>query len=763
MIRHPNNRNQLVPAALLLVIVFILIFLAYRFTTGQLRTPTPTTFLGLLEKTSTVSPRPSRTPSPTMTLTPRPSWTLRPSSTATITPTSTPTATISQQPTLTPANPLQRNDRYKLVDWSPARADQLLTQLNPDSLFPRPADRQKAEYLEAFDLATIAYREALLRFPESPLADQWRWGYAYLLTHVNAPQSGELYTNLITEALNAKQVILEDLSGWFFSREHRLSLQVIPMPPLPGYLSNQIVTILGKGGVYFWLLESPNGFQSYLLHSYFDYTNDTEAFSILADLTNDSGLEIAIYHTPVLEESDISPPHVFDLSETPPVELPVAQSLPFRFGLDHPVTWEVQTDSTGSKQLIFNSTILPSCPVVVSRKYTWDGRIFKPGEIEFNINPVIELLGYCELIADHASLVWGPETAIQLIEPLLPSWPPAQDLRGKPYPSDARDEWSYRLGVLYALAGNPAKAIGYLEKVIDAPTSPSSQWIGPAGQFMDTYRQPEDLYKACQASPVCNLRDALRQVVSTVPQADYNLLPAYLQQFVIPVRSSGIFDFEMDEDPERWVLVQHTPLQQLELWILARTSDAVHPLFVDQLDTGNPVLRYFDPESDEVIVQWKQKEGFILKRVDGSLKPYIVHVNVEFRPTTYSRDALLRATEALLRQGNAQQALEILTDLLDSGKFNCTNYHICDRFYYTIGLAYEMTGQESQAIEWYLRLWREYRSSPLTIAVRLKLALIGTSTPTPTNTLPAHTPAGSVTITSTATQTRTPTIETPYP
>jgi hypothetical protein len=73
-----------------------------------------------------------------------------------------------------------------------------------------------------------------------------------------------------------------------------------------------------------------------------------------------------------------------------------------------------------------------------------------------------------------------------------------------------------------------------------------------------------------------------------------------------------------------------------------------------------------------------------------------------------------------------------------------------------------MANLESQAVEAYLTLWRNYSRSPFTIMARLKLKGEGISvaTPVPSGT-PSPTPSPTPTITGTP-PTPTPTIEIPY-
>jgi hypothetical protein len=62
-----------------------------------------------------------------------------------------------------------------------------------------------------------------------------------------------------------------------------------------------------------------------------------------------------------------------------------------------------------------------------------------------------------------------------------------------------------------------------------------------------------------------------------------------------------------------------------------------------------------------------------------------------------------------------------LEAVLNSGRFNCRSQNICDRFYYFLGLAYELSGNLKSARDAYLTLWWENSASPLTVIARMKL------------------------------------------
>ncbi|MGE5221790.1 MAG: hypothetical protein ACM3PY_05095 [Omnitrophica WOR_2 bacterium] len=738
--------------ALILVVIFLMLALAYGLNAGlkPLVVATPNTALSIVELTPLYSPTFTITPSATPS--PRPTWTLRPSSTPTITPTPAPTNTPGPIPLLTAAKPLKFNDLYTLKKWTSADANSLVDRMvsYPDALFSSPEDQIRPEHDAYFYYAVFAAREALLRFPKDPMALHWRWQLAYSLAHLDDPQADQVYAGLVVNALDSRQATLSGLPEWFSQQEYRMQLETFQLTARPEYLSSQVVEIKandpGGGAAYFWLLETPNGFQAFPLSSHFDFAHRISSSFFQADLTGDGSPEAVMTYSPSPGDTLFKPARVFDLSAVPPRELKFAPSLPLDFGADYQNEWLPQDE-----KLVFKASLFPSCPVNVTRTYQWKGNEFTFESTQFQVKPAAKLLAWCADVVTHAETYWGPEAAIAFMQTLLPDWPPQNDVHGKPYPLDAKDEWRLRIGILYALAGNQAEAKRYLQDVIAKPVESSSRWITPAQQFLAAYQKPADLYRACLLVSDCDPRQALRQITSLIPLKDYDQASNFLLRYEVTLRASGLFDFENNGKPERWFLVRHKPLDALEFWILAPAADSIRALYIDTSETNNPAPYYHEPVETPPIVQIKMKEGFILHRVPTTQEPYIEHVTVEFTPTMYTKDTLQSAIDALFSGEAPGKVLQTLVALQKSPEFNCLNYRICDKFYYTLGLAYELTGDNLDAIDAYVKLWWENVENPYTTMARLKLI----ATPLVTRT-PTITPTRTITPTPTITNTRNP-------
>jgi hypothetical protein len=731
-------RNPLLPAVLLAGVIFGLIFVALRAASAlPVFQPEPLAALPSLE------PSPSATLLPLTTETPtaRPTWTLRPSASPTHTSTATTTPTATLYPSLTPARPLQFNDLYRLREWTVAQADQMLALLRdyPEARFRTDAERSDPRFNEAYYYPAFAYQESILRFPEDPAAEAWKWALAYSLARNADPQSGTYYADLIAQALNSSETRLNNLPAWFEDHERRLELEVFPLSAPAGYDSSHILHISAEGSAVIWLLEKSAEFETHLLASKFDFAAGITGGFETGDLTGDGTEEIVIFYSQPADSTLLDTPVVFSLLGAPPAELPFAASTPFDLGAAFKGEWRILPDESGGNLLQFTARILPACPADITRTYRWDNGSFKLESTDYAIQPEPNIVEYCEITVEHAARLWGYSVTAEFMEAVLPYWPPERKVDGRLYAADARDEWLYRLGIAHALAGNMDSARSFLQEALEFPSIPDGQWIELAQDFLQVYQSQDNLYLACRQSLTCDPRAALQKQVFKIPLDRYAFITSDLRDIGIAIRSNGLFDFDQDGQPERWIIVRHEETQKLELWILAQDNESIHALFVDVVDTGQPNFRYSDFPEDPPIVQMQLGQGFKLERLPDTGQSFLTYHRVEFRPTTYTLDTLDGAILDLFSGEDPAAILQTLEDLQGSQRFNCLNFRICDKFYYMLGLAYELNGRGSDAIDTYIKLWWEYRDSPFTTMARLKLEPLSHVTPVPTG-IPTGTP-----------------------
>lgn len=716
----------------------------------------------------TITPVPSLTSSntSTITLTPGPTWTLRPSATVTDTPTPTRTTTPTLIRTITPAKPALLNYSYELKSWDLSQQSRTLELLRANTILVHSDD--------SFRTLAYAEGEAYLRFPEASDAIQWRWDRAYNLIRIRDLQAMSLYADLIKSAISTGQVRSSDLPTWFTQYETRLTLQISPLPPKTGELGRELIVITGEGSAYFWLVENPIGTSIYPLINEINFDHPHENAFLYDDLTGDGAPDLVIYRLTSPDETQLVPPHIFDLSVSPPVELTIENHAPIDFGMEPRTEVEIGSGATGGKRLRVTTLLLPACPAYVTQEYIWNGDVFTVSLLQYELVPVSEMRAYCEIVIDEASSGWGPEAAISVIKPLLDIWPPETDTQGHPYPIDANDQLRYRLGVLFALAGQPSEAVRYLNEIISTPTVSDSTWVTHAQQFLRVYMQPENLFSACQQAQFCNLRDAMRTMVKNSTFDNTTQILVYLQANGVIIRSSGVFDFDMDGQDEHWIIIRPKPDAKLEFWILSQMVNGVQAIFVQVYEGTETLPYYHQPAGSIPVVQLELHRGFIFKRLKDTREAYVEWVDVEFARPTLIRDGFLQALAELMDGANPGSIRDMLHELLNSPRFmgDCIAFRICDQFHYTLGLVYNLLGEYGNTIDQYLWVWRNYGQSSYATLARLKLdyfplpTYTRTSPPSPAPTL-TRTPTSSIptsTRTVTPTFTLTPTVTvTPTP
>jgi len=436
--------------------------------------------------------------------------------------------------------------------------------------------------------------------------------------------------------------------------------------------------------------------------------------------------------------------------------------------MDYTVGWQAVQDEQSGFDLQVRSTLFPACPMELKRTYRWDGDWFQPVKTEYLVKPEATTLSFCRLLVDHAISVWGPGAAIQIMRPILPDWPPTTQEDGTPFPADAHDEWRFRAGIYQALLGEREAALRAFEEIVDSPAVPNSTWITRAKGWLNTYQDSQDVYRACVNTEHCSPARALSYLVGNLGRSDYPSSLNILAKRGLSLTSSGYFDFDGDHSREIWFTVRHRPGEKLELWILAPYSEGIKAILVDLVDSNKPALSILDQETIPPTILLNDSKAFSFDRLPGTLEPYLTwHELPRFYRNRFE-EPLNTAIQDLF---NGEDAATIQKTLLDLQKYPgllCRGTWSCDKYYYMLGLASELAGDQRQAIDAYVQLWSDYSKSPFTSMARLKLAgksiaLAVTQTPTVptpiTRTItPTITPTATPTITGTPpTSTATPT------
>lgn len=762
-----ESQFHFLPAIVLIGLVGVLIVTAFVLLSGI---PEPAFLTSRKRVPAAVVPvLASETPTETVTITPsatsRPTWTLQPSmtSTATLTSTWTPTATRERFPTLTAARPFQINERYEFVSLNADRMDQIVRTLAdyPDAAFPTSQRRLDPAYDAYFIYPALAYQEALLRFPTAAQADRWHWGLAYSQARLGETQAVDFYRRSISRVMNQAGISVEELSAWFANQTPDLSLLVHTLDVIPGQPALFLLEI-PEGNVFYLFNPDITGENAiYALSEGFDFQNGGKAKYAALDLDADGSLELALYKPEASGAKTLAAPRFFKLGGTVPQELPVEPLKPFDYQMDFSINLSSGfVQGSGGQVLDLSAVFYPACPFTAKIAYQWDEEtagVKQVGLITYQLEPVEATLTYCEPLLDHAQALWPLEARRAVEEALLPFWPPETDPQGRPYPVSNSDELHFRYGLTLTLLGYPdelQEANRVLEELAQAPRDPDGPWSQTARQFLDVLGDGSGLYQACQDTQTCDIRQAFQRIARHV---DPRTVVVDLPRLGITVRSRGNFDFDQDGNAEHWVLLRPRSNAELEFWILEESGPGFQALFVDLVDINNPQPFWADPQVYPGVFQIQADLGYRMLHLASDSSGYLELVDVRPVLTTYTRDEVFHAEKALMAGESPAQVRDALLTVLDSGRFNCLNDRICDRFWYTLGLAYELAGDYGEARDTYIKLWWENSRSPLTALARLKLNFISpTTTPTriPTQTRTptlSSTPGSTPSVTATAT------------
>ncbi len=633
----------------------------------------------------------------------------------------------------------------------------------PNTLTQKARGDDNAGYWSAFTYAVSALKEAILRFPDDLHTEGWQWRLAQSMARSGDEAGSEIYANLIASALNRNDTSIEYLPDWFRSKEPGSNLYIIETPPPAGSHASYLLQLESAGSAFIWLLEGPSGFSAYSLADEFDFNGNIPSRVILSDLTGDGFEEAVVFKsneritspgsstaeqitTPV---QDFTLPRVFDLSKTPGKELFFAEGEDqTKLNIDFLNRWGMIKNPDGQNNLVFDGLTFPACPVTIHFEYAWDGTFLRRVGSDYSVDPQNSQLPLCHVIVDHAEQHWDTQASIKLMEALLPVFQPEAPAPGKILdPTDeanAKDEWIYRLGISHALIGNFETALDYFKTITQRdpaalPPFAERQWHTPANDFLNRYQEAEDVYAACLDAPLCDPSRALSYLGRNLPESSLVDPNTWLFQHGVNLISSGYQDFDGDATPERWFVTRHRPLEKPELWIIAETLANPLAVLVDNVDAAKPVWQILEGENGETVVKMGSGRHFMLARHPETKMPLVNWLEPPFRlppaatmPNRFNREVML-AEQALFAGEDPVTVMTNLSNLKDFPGLVCETTWTCDRYYYLLGLAAELAGNEKLAVEAYLELWRNYARSPFTTMARLKLlgAALSLTTPTP--------------------------------
>lgn len=632
-----------------------------------------------------------------------------------------PTATPTPFPDilLTPDAPLP-DVTYRLADWSPELANhQALLMKGYEQLMGHYflSSITEETYYGSYVHEAQAYQEALLRYPDDPQALKWRLGMITNLAISGDSSAEQLYRELIVDALNRGELVLGEnsLRNWFhtFPSDYEIGLRAIP--PLPGYLSSHIISIQSGysiGGAIFLLLETSDGFISYPIQNNLGNVVASLTRTDLADLTGDGILDLAIYegfHNGTFIGGRIS---VYDLSRVPPTRLSFGPEPSWLFSISRGIgTVTGETGGSYLQVIIYDRSLCADSFIVT---FAWNGQWFEQTGLEISYSGSTNSWGCLDLLdnrgwvqpseIDRAAILDLQATNIGDVRPTGSNWRTGED-----YLPDAKDEFRYIQAMSYALLGQPTETIDYLTRIVSTPVITTSQWIEPSQTFLAHYETAKDIYPACKAvGNYCNWRLALKRTVASLPLTRYESYLTDLTALNVTILANGIFDFDNDSAHEHWFIVRHQPGEEAELWVLAQSNNGLKAMFVETVQDLNPTFLIYSNEYESL---YSYRNGsspftigtddlFVFVRRLRDREPYITKID-SWEPWSYEQTSLSNITNALLNGADPAQTVIALNELAAEDDFEPSS-----AYYYYLGLAYELTGDETNALNAYLQAWQ---------------------------------------------------------
>lgn len=598
-----------------------------------------------------------------------------------------------------------------------------------------------SEYYQAYEPATVALEEALLRFPDDPLVDRWRWQLAYNYVRSGDARAASMYASLMEAALaevEGDERPLETLPAWFARHEQRLRLAPAgagsPIPLLRLAVATPEET--GSSGAYFYLKEEAGKTHIYPLayQNAFDLAHGAGMEAGVADVTGDGHEELIAVHAhqpggnSTFYYTDLL---VYELATDPPRLLPFSPPANTHLGWGQTDGWTVVEAGSGPRLQVRQSPSERCDAVATVTVYAWSGEKLQEVESGYEIG---ESAGsrYC-LPFVFAAAEAGQDEALRYLEESV--------YRGGP---EQADEWRYRLGLYHALAGNREEAAGYLEDLIAKPAGNERAWIRNATRFLDGFETPAGLYGACGAADLCNTSQALRRLVELQPPTAYALTAQQLRTWGVPVTRWGYFDMEGDGTLEQWLLVAAGA--RFEFWIVVPGEDGVRARFVDTIAGnayaaemarltevgGTPILR-LDNGRERILFTYRNDTT-----VEDQPLVMVLRLQSANESDNYTAQLLSESQTALWKGEEAAPVAETLVRFRQDAEFDCmpgSLNTICPEYAYTLGLAQELSGDEAAATATYLGLWQEYPDTPYATMARSRVAPVPVPTQSPTITV----------------------------
>lgn len=658
---------------------------------------------------------------------------------------------------------------HQLASWTADRADEIIATMEKAVVEFWEAETRPGNLYPPYRVVWYAAWDALARFPDDPRQETWRWKMAYYMAlSGEGNEATEIYIGLITDALNQEGIAPEELQHWFRSGElttfyltPAFSLEIEPIT-VPGnesgYLLNigELADIDTPGSSCLLVVESEGTFTAHIVQNGFaEYgffvTSRNPSRCYAEDLTDDGIDEIVVdqFFGGHVGTTTIS---VFDVTSLPP------KVMPFTPASDENLMiwngWIKDHPKVDGKTQLQVGVALDDCWDYGLTDYEWNDAWFavSHGEVVLSDTPyqsdhtslfcAVEIQYYAKDL-NHQDAFWIYDNAYTAY------------LQHALNRIEVLDEFRVLMGLASAYQGDNEMARSIFHAIGDAPTTAGSIWIQPAQDFLEAYRSPSDLFRACSVleacAPyygdyviekecvdirLCDDQAALRALVTTVFSASpLAQITGSVRLAGVNITSDGWYDFDGDAKEELWFNVLQPGETTYEFWIVAEHARGMKALLAleglssqiteTELEKGEPVqtidrfdntyMQYF-----EFIRHPLTGEPFVVERYEEEPDPLRQDLEtfLSLRKSLYQGSAPTPIYEQLLSIQNIYSNCPFAKRDEDD---ITTSVYDCAAFYYTMAFAAELANKEVDAVEGYLYVLSEYPDSPFALLAQEKL------------------------------------------
>jgi len=581
-------------------------------------------------------------------------------------------------------------------------------------------------------------------------------------------EATQIYADLILEALSGEGLAAEDLPAWFRSGEptetyltQHFDLLGSPIE-VPGHRAGHLIAIGNlddidtPGGTCLLVLQDGDGFIVYPFHNGFpDYfgffiTMRHPISCFARDVTDDGVAEIIIdqYSGGHVGWTEIT---VLDIERLPP------EVMPFNPQRDRSLAkyngWIVDYPNAQGRTQLQVGEQLGFCDEYGLTNYQWNGEWFEVagGRVDFpeHFYPSGDdaLFSCLQRIVDYARPL-SPRDAATIFDQAFAAYSVTVENN-----LEMLEEFRVLKGLHYAYAGELEAARAAFDEIARSPTVTDSVWVQPALDFLSTFEAPADLYRTCGTVNVLAPYYAQYSAEGSVPQitpCKYDVAlratvanafsAAPLAQITDELRTAGVsipaegwFDFDADSKEERWFGAIHPGEAEAELWIATEIgSGKVRAIQVGRVPMENLVLTHVAGETSGVVTDLGNGQTVELVHHPVTDEPFVVVRRPEPREPVLNVLDRFRELRQRLIDGSA--AAPIYAQLLEIDQSSSNrplqvedaagtviSYYDCAAYYYTLGLAAELSGRENEAVTYYYTVWSKYPLSSFALMARIRL------------------------------------------